>query len=196
MKKIVTNIAALFLLLFAGTLVGQAQSRIYGDVNGDGEVNIADVNAVIGVILGGYQTNGILGCWYSEYFVDGDGRYDVPEPIAVCYEFKEDYTGRYSYRDKDDIVYLGLRWNLQGQRLYVWYGDGVYEELYVKIDENGYMLMSLDAHFDSYTAYRPINDFITSGNGVAATDAGKVSNLRTSGTAMKSVSRAIKERVK
>ena len=30
-----------------------AQSRLYADVNGDGEVNIADVNAVIDVILGG-----------------------------------------------------------------------------------------------------------------------------------------------
>lgn len=32
-----------------------AQSRLYADVNGDGEVNIADVNAVIGVILGGTE---------------------------------------------------------------------------------------------------------------------------------------------
>ena len=33
-----------------------AQSRLYADVNGDGEVNISDVNAVISVILGGTGT--------------------------------------------------------------------------------------------------------------------------------------------
>ena len=52
MKKIKT-ISTFILLLFIGSLTGQAQSRVYADVNGDGEVNISDVNAVINVILGG-----------------------------------------------------------------------------------------------------------------------------------------------
>ena len=45
MKKLLT-----FLLLAVFSLSGYAQSNQYGDVNGDYEVNIADVNAVIEVI--------------------------------------------------------------------------------------------------------------------------------------------------
>ena len=46
MKKLLT-----FLLLAVFSLSGYAQSNLYGDVNGDLEVNIADVNDVIEVIL-------------------------------------------------------------------------------------------------------------------------------------------------
>lgn len=52
MKKL-ASVSALVLLVFAGTISSQAQTRLYGDVNGDGEVTIADVNEVIKVILGG-----------------------------------------------------------------------------------------------------------------------------------------------
>ena len=51
--KILSNYAALVLLMLAGSLAGQAQTRLYGDVNSDSEVTLADVNAVINVILGG-----------------------------------------------------------------------------------------------------------------------------------------------
>ena len=53
MMKRLISIATLVLLLLAGTLSSQAQTRLYGDVNSDGEVTITDVNAVIDVILGG-----------------------------------------------------------------------------------------------------------------------------------------------
>jgi hypothetical protein len=33
-----------------------AQNFLYGDVNGDGEVNVSDVNAVVSVILGDYHS--------------------------------------------------------------------------------------------------------------------------------------------
>lgn len=148
---------AVFVLLFVGTLAGQAQTKLYGDVNGDGSVNIADVNAVVAVILGDYHAPSILGSWYSEYFVDEDGRYDVPESIAVSFDFYGDYTGRYSYLEKDEMIHVSLRWNLQGQRLYLWFIDGDYEELYCKIDENGYMLLSLYEDFHNYTGYRPVS---------------------------------------
>ena len=39
-------------LMFAMPCSMLAQTYVYGDVNGDGEVSIADVNDVIGVILG------------------------------------------------------------------------------------------------------------------------------------------------
>ena len=48
MKKLLLLMVALLSGVFAS-----AQSRIYADVNGDGEVNISDVNAVIDAILGG-----------------------------------------------------------------------------------------------------------------------------------------------
>ena len=132
------------------------------DVNNDGEVNIVDVNAVIELILRGFVAENIIGSWYSEYFVDEDGRYDIPEVIAVGFEFKSDHTGIYSYRNKDGLQYTGLTWNLQGQRLFIWYDDGTLEELYCKIDESGYMLLSVDESFNTYTAYRPVSPSATS----------------------------------
>jgi len=48
MKKLLLLLITLLSGVFAS-----AQSRIYADVNGDGEVNISDVNAVIDAILGG-----------------------------------------------------------------------------------------------------------------------------------------------
>ena len=50
MKKIQLLLLSLLLAL---SMNGYAQQALYGDVNGDNEVNIADVNAVIGVILNG-----------------------------------------------------------------------------------------------------------------------------------------------
>ena len=52
----------IFGLLFVFPYSVFAQNSIYGDVNGDGEVNIADVNAVVSVILGESQMdNSIVG---------------------------------------------------------------------------------------------------------------------------------------
>ena len=48
MKKFIA-----FLLLTFFSLSGYTQSNLYGDVNGDGTVNITDVNAVISIILDG-----------------------------------------------------------------------------------------------------------------------------------------------
>ncbi|MBR2084064.1 MAG: hypothetical protein IJ879_05530 [Muribaculaceae bacterium] len=52
MKKVLQS-----LILLLGALMlpatAYAQQRLYGDVNGDNEVNIADINTVIGVILDG-----------------------------------------------------------------------------------------------------------------------------------------------
>ena len=49
MKKITSLFSVLLLMLASFTAEAQG---LYGDVNGDGVVNISDVNAVIGVILG------------------------------------------------------------------------------------------------------------------------------------------------
>ena len=52
MNTKITTFAAFMLMLLAGTFTSQAQSAYKGDANGDGEVNIADVNAIIDAILG------------------------------------------------------------------------------------------------------------------------------------------------
>ena len=49
MKRISSILSVLLLMLASFTVDAQS---VYGDVNGDGVVNISDVNAVIGVILG------------------------------------------------------------------------------------------------------------------------------------------------
>ena len=157
------------------------------DVNGDGEVNVADVNAVIDVIIGDFNAPDITGGWYSEYAVDEYGKYDIPEEIAVYFTFYRNKTGYYSYTGNEGIDELiALRWKLEGKRLYIWYNDGDYEELYCTIDENGYLLMSLDEDFKNYTAYRRIWHRGERSHQPKVSYAGVI----------KSVSRAIKERTK
>ena len=166
-------------------------SNAAADVNGDGEVNIADVNAVIDVILGDYHALDITGTWYSEYAVDQYGKYDIPEQIAVQFTFNANKTGIYSYHTyvNNEIVdcIIELRWDLKGQRLYIWYNDGDYEELYCNIDENGYLLLSLNQSFTNYTAYRPVVS-------ASAPIDKKAHRQGQDAAAIKSVSRAIKER--
>ena len=55
--KTILRFSTLVLLLTLETSPALSQNRLYGDVNGDGEVNISDVNAVIDVILGGTEPN-------------------------------------------------------------------------------------------------------------------------------------------
>ena len=52
-----------------------AVEPIRGDVNGDGEVNIADVNAIIGKILSGVNDH--------EGDVNGDGEVNIADVNAV-----------------------------------------------------------------------------------------------------------------
>lgn len=133
-----------------------AQNTLYADVNGDGEVNIADVNAVVSVILGEtHIDNSIIGTWISEYGVDSYGRYDIAELDVVSFVFYEGYTGRYTYYSPNGLAYVDLGWETRGDRLYIRYYDGDSDELYYRIDESGYLLLALDAQFTIYTAYRP-----------------------------------------
>ena len=54
----------------------EGQTPVKGDVNGDGEVNISDINAVIDAIILGYSTN--PGC-----DVDGDGEINISDVSAL-----------------------------------------------------------------------------------------------------------------
>ena len=149
----------IFGLLFAFPYSGFAQNSIYGDVNGDGEVNIADVNAVVSVILGESQMdNSIVGTWISEYSVDSYGQYDIVERDVVSFVFNEDNTGRFTYSSPYGQAYVDLDWETHGGRLYIRYYDGDSENLYYRIDESGYLLLALDVRFTTYTAYRPVTE--------------------------------------
>lgn len=54
----------------------EGQTPVKGDVNGDGEVNISDINAVIDAIILGHSTN--PGC-----DVDGDGEINISDVSAL-----------------------------------------------------------------------------------------------------------------
>lgn len=167
-------------------------SNAAADVNADGEISVADVNAVIDVILGTQPVNDITGSWYSEYFVDEEGQYNVPESIAVGFDFYSDYTGRYSYRNKDGWAYTGLRWKQQGELLFIWYDDGEYERLFCKIDENGYLLMSLYSDYHNYTAYRPEGSASAALMGMNVAQDRNIPRQGNSGAVVKPVTRAIR----
>ena len=151
-------------LLLAGLLLalpfsGYAQNNIYGDVNGDNEVNIADVNAVISVILGDYHAMSPVGKWLSEYVVAPDGKHVIPEKEAVVFDLYANNKGQYSYyahQTDDHMTSIGLTWEQQAERLFIWYDDGDKEELFFRIDEHGYLLLALDRQFTTYTAYYPV----------------------------------------
>ena len=159
MKKIKILLIGLMFTMPCSVL---AQNYVYGDVNGDGEVTIADVNAVIDVILGEHHSNSIVGSWISEYAVDDSGeRFDIPDQIKVSFDFYEDHTGEYGYSTYSNhniiIDYIDLTWEQQFNRLYLWFDDGEHEELYYTINEDGYLLLSLNAQLTQYTAYCPVD---------------------------------------
>ena len=151
-------------LLFVGLLLtipfsGFAQNTIYGDVNGDDEVTIADVNAVISVILGESMIDrGLVGTWISEYGVNSHGRYDILEHDVVSFAFNEDHTGRYTYYSPYGLEYTDLYWETSCGRLYIRYSDGFFDNLCYWIDDSGYLLLALDVQFTIYTAYRPVTE--------------------------------------
>ena len=65
---------------YFGPIVEMEQEVIIpGDVNGDGEVNIADVNAVIDIIVGGVVTSDVI----SRIDVNGDGEVNIADINAI-----------------------------------------------------------------------------------------------------------------
>jgi hypothetical protein len=72
MKKFLLTSA---LLLAALMPLGASARPLYGDVNGDGEVNIADVNSVIDLILTGKVS--------SAGDINGDGEVNIADINAI-----------------------------------------------------------------------------------------------------------------
>ena len=61
---------------YFGQIVDDLKPDVPGDVNGDGEVNIADINAVIDIILGGNSN-------ITSADLNGDGEVDIADVNAI-----------------------------------------------------------------------------------------------------------------
>ena len=61
---------------YFGQIVDDLMPPLRGDINGDREINIADVNAVINIILGGNSSTSLAD-------VNGDGEINIADINAV-----------------------------------------------------------------------------------------------------------------
>ena len=86
-----------------------------------------------------------------------------------------------------NIDYVDLKWEQQFNRLIIWYDDGDHEELFYRINEDGYLLLSLNAQLTQYTAYRPVDHT----HPLEANKATQKSRHNDSAVAIKSISRAV-----
>ena len=102
-----------------------------------------------------YYVDDIVGSWESSWGYDGRYEYDIMGYDVVRYDFYIDHTGRYTFYSAYGLSYVDFDWETRGDRLFIRYYDGDYENLYYGFDRNGYLIMSLDRHYYQYTAYRP-----------------------------------------
>lgn len=104
-----------------------------------------------------YYNESIVGSWESYYGYNGYGEYDLRGYDVVRYEFYGNYWGRYYYYSRLGMLnYLDFEWETRGSRLYIWYEDGDYDELYYGFNEYRYLVLSKSRHFNQYVVYRPI----------------------------------------
>ena len=145
-----------------------------------------------------YYVDDIVGSWESEYGCDGYGEYDIYGFDVVRYDFYGNTTGRYTcYNYYGQYVVIGFFWETRGDRLYISYDDGDWENLYYGFDRYGYLILSTDYHFYQYTAYRPAGYYYGPAKEMAGADSGqsdKVAKSERDTVKVKSVSKAIKAR--
>ena len=144
-----------------------------------------------------YYVEDIVGSWVSEFGTDYYGSYDIRGYDVVRYDFFYNYTGRYTYYSAYGLDYVDFDWETRGNRLFIRYYDGDFENLYYGFDDYGYLILSTDSRFYNYTAYRPTGGYYyepgkelsDSDAKLKAPDEGAKAT-----TEVKSVSRAIKAR--
>ena len=139
----------------------------------------------------------IVGSWESVFGRDGYGVYDIWGYDAVRYDFYSNQRGRYYYYSAFGLEYVGFDWETRGDRLYISYDDGDWENLYYGFDRYGYLILSTDYHFYQYTAYRPAGYYYGPAKEMAGADSGqsdKVAKSERDTVKVKSVSKAIKAR--
>ena len=141
-----------------------------------------------------YYVEDIVGSWVSEYGSDGYGSYDILGYDVVRYDFYYNHTGRYTYYSAYGLAYVDFDWDTRGNRLFINYYDGDYENLYYGFDDYGYLILSLDRRFHQYTAYRATGVYYEPAKGIAADGPKLAPREGENATKVKSVSRAIKAR--
>jgi hypothetical protein len=102
-----------------------------------------------------YYIEDIVGSWVSEYGGDSYGEYGIYGYDVVYYDFFNNHTGRYTYYSAFGWDYVDFDWDTRGNRLFIRYYDGDYENLYYGFDSYNYLILSLDPYFYQYTAYAP-----------------------------------------
>lgn len=143
-----------------------------------------------------YYIDDIVGSWVSAYGSDVYGQYDIRGYDVVRYDFYSNYTGRYSYYSTFDLDYVDFNWETRGNRLYIRYYDGDYEDLYYGFD-HGYLILALDRHFYQYTAYSPGGYYYEPAKAMEQSpdeSTGDLVTKRESGVKIKSLSRGVKAR--
>jgi len=148
-----------------------------------------------------YYVDDIVGSWVSEYGHDYYGEYDILGYDVVRYDFYSNYTGRYTFYSAYGLSYVDFDWDTRGDRLFIRYYDGDFEDLYYGFDRYGYLILSTDHRYYQYTAYRPggmyyepAKELDSTADGVAKSDT-KLATKEAAQKTVKSVSRALKARV-
>ena len=144
-----------------------------------------------------YYIEDIVGSWVAEFGTDYYGTYEIGGRDAVRYDFYSNYTGRYTCYTVFGLDYVDFDWETRGNRLFIWYYDGDAEYLYYGFDDYGYLILSPDSRFYSYTAYRPTGGYYYEpGKELSDSDAKlKAPDEDAKATTeVKSVSRALKAR--
>ena len=143
-----------------------------------------------------YRVESIVGSWESYYGYNGVYEYDILGRDVVRYDFYANYTGRYTYYDTwYGLCYVDFDWETYSDRLIIRYYDGDSDYLFYGFDNAGYLIMSLDARFHEYTAYRPNGMYYAPSKDITDGGSRKAARKTDSVTKVKSVSRGIKARV-
>jgi len=140
-----------------------------------------------------YYIDDIMGSWVSYYGHDGYGDYDIYGYDVVRYDFYSNYTGRYTYYSAYGLSYVDFDWDTRGNRLFIRYYDGDFEDLYYGYDNYGYLILSLDRYFYQYTAYRPAGAYYEQGKELT-NDGLKRMAPESASVKIKALSRGVKAR--
>ena len=111
------------------TLAGGGGPSLYGDLNGDGEINIADVNVLIDAILSGNMN--------MEYDVNGDREINIADVSALI-------DVLLSPDPKDLQGMISLEWSEEGD---VWVEYTGRENVTIKVILNGEEIELVDGYF-------------------------------------------------
>lgn len=145
-----------------------------------------------------YYVDDITGRWVTEYGCDVYGTYPLTGFDAVWYDFYGNHMGRYTFYDEYTYIlcYVDFEWETRGNRLFIRYYDGDFDNLYYGYDDYGYLVLSTDRYFHEYTVYRPAGLYYEPDKSLTQDSNDSLhKETSTDKVKVKSVTRAIKARV-